>query len=333
MALYICSSGFNLKAQGTGTLNDPGSLTEYRGKNGQTFKFQVTGTDAGSIWGGANGIYTDDSQLGKAAVHAGILKIGESGVVNITIIPGQPAYTGNIQNSISSQSYGNWTGSFRFVKSASENNVLGYQVSADPGSLTEYRNKNGQTFKFRVTGTDTGSIWGGANGIYTDDSQLGKAAVHAGILKIGESGVVNITIIPGQPAYTGNTQNSISSQSYGNWTGSFRFVKSASENKVQGVQVSADPGSLTEYRNKNGQIFKFRVTGTDAGSIWGGANGIYTDDSRLGKAATHAGKLKIGEEGVVTITIIPGQPEYTGNTQNGISSASYGNWTGSFRFE
>ena len=70
--LYICSSGFNLKAQGTGTLNDPGSLTDYRGKNGQTFNFLVKGIDAGSIWGGADGIYTDDSSLGKSAVHAGI---------------------------------------------------------------------------------------------------------------------------------------------------------------------------------------------------------------------------------------------------------------------
>jgi hypothetical protein len=137
----------NLKAQEIIILNDPGGLTEFRNRSGQTFKFRITGTDAGSVWGGVNGIYTDDSRLAKAAVHAGILKIGEAGAVTVTIFPGQASYAGNTQNGISTASYGSWVGSYRFTKSTPENlvsvnNSSGANIPGDPGGLTEYRNKN-----------------------------------------------------------------------------------------------------------------------------------------------------------------------------------------------
>jgi hypothetical protein len=36
--------------------------------------------------------------------------------------------------------------------------------------------------------------------------------------------------------------------------------------------------------------------------------------------------------GNVTYTITPGQSTYTGSTQNGVTSQSYGSWGGSFTF-
>ena len=55
----------------------------------------------------------------------------------------------------------------------------------DPGNLASYRDKVGQTFLFTVTGTTNGTVYG--DGIYTDDSELASAAVHAGILSPGET--------------------------------------------------------------------------------------------------------------------------------------------------
>ena len=64
-------------SQGGTILPDPGNMLKYRANAGQTYSVKVTGTDQGSVWGGADGIYTDDSRLGKAAVHAGLLMVGQ----------------------------------------------------------------------------------------------------------------------------------------------------------------------------------------------------------------------------------------------------------------
>jgi len=330
--VYMLFIGFNLSAQDAGTLSDPGSLTAYRGKNGQTFSFRVTGTDAGSVWGGANGIYTDDSRLGKAAVHAGLLKNGQEGVITVTIMPGQTSYSGNNQNGITTTNYGSWQGSFRFASAPVSVVSTTTTTQNDPGNVAAYRGKNEQSFSFRVTGTDAGSAWGGSNGVYTDDSRLGKAAVHAGILKVGQEGTITIIIMPGQSSYGGNNQNGISTANYGGWQGSFRFASTPVSVETTTNSTQSDPGNLAAFRGKNEQSFSFRVTGTDAGSVWGGSNGVYTDDSRLGKAAVHAGLLKAGQEGVITIIIMSGQASYGGNSQNGITTTNYGSWQGSFRF-
>ncbi|MCB1410839.1 MAG: hypothetical protein KDK22_15635, partial [Rhodobacteraceae bacterium] len=95
----------------------------------------------------------------------------------------------------------------------------------DPGGLTGYRDRVGQTFRFQVTGAETGGLWG--TGTYTDDSRLARAAVHAGLLHVGQSGVVTVQILPGQDRYQGSDQNGAHSSSYGRWNGSYAFVETA----------------------------------------------------------------------------------------------------------
>ncbi len=196
-------------SQGSAILADPGNMTTYRKNNGQTYSVKVTGTDQGSVWGGSNGIYTDDSRLGKAAVHAGLLSIGETGVVKVTILEGQSSgqssYKGSTNYGISTTNYGAYSGSYKFAGSATNKTstvIATGDIITDPGNMTNYRKNNGQTYSVKVTGTDQGSAWGGSNGIYTDDSRLGKAAVHAGLLSIGETGVVKVTILEGQSSRT-----------------------------------------------------------------------------------------------------------------------------------
>ena len=321
--------------------SDPGNMTNYRAKTGQTYSVKVTGTDQGSVWGGADGIYTDDSRLGKAAVHAGLLKVGQEGVVKVTLVAGQQKYTGNTQNGITTTNYGAYSGSYKFAGGATNTtstvNTSSTVITTsgtinDPGSMTSYRKNTGQTYSVKVTGTDQGSVWGGANGIYTDDSRLGKAAVHAGLLKVGQEGVVKVTLVAGQQKYIGNNQNGITTTNYGAYSGSYKFEE-GSGGTLSVAEINKDPGNLVSFRNNNGRVYTVRVTGTDQGSVWGGSDGIYTDDSRLGKAAVHAGLLKVGEEGIIKVYILPGQQKYTGNTQNGISTINYGSYSGSFRFE
>ncbi|MCA9072418.1 MAG: hypothetical protein KDA84_26015, partial [Planctomycetaceae bacterium] len=94
-------------------------------------------------------------------------------------------------------------------------------VNPDPGSLTAYQNRIGQTFYFKVTGTVTGSLWG--TKIYTADSSLSTAAVHAGVLQNGKTGIIKVTMLPGQNSYAGTANiNGTSSSGYGQYPSSYR---------------------------------------------------------------------------------------------------------------
>jgi hypothetical protein len=192
----------------------PTSFDAYQLQIGHTYTFKITGAIDGSIYG--TNIYTDDSDLATAAVHAGVLRIGETKNITVKILSGQASYTGSTQNSITSLSYDAWGRSYLFVDAIPTSDVA-------PSNLITYSDKINQTFSFRVTGALGGSIYG--TNIYTDDSDLATAAVHAGVLRIGETKNITVKICPGQASYTGSMQNGISSLSYDAWTGSYSFMK------------------------------------------------------------------------------------------------------------
>lgn len=93
-----------------GILPDPGALSVQPTDIGKTFLFEVTGSTTGSVWG--TEVYTSDTHLGAAAVHQGLLKPGEKGVLKVKVINGQQQYLGTVKNGVTSQGYGEWTVSF-----------------------------------------------------------------------------------------------------------------------------------------------------------------------------------------------------------------------------
>jgi hypothetical protein len=64
-------------------------------------------------------------------------------------------------------------------------------------------------------------VWG--DGIYTDDSSVCTAAVHAGLITVAEGGRVVIEISAGLDAYEGATANGVTTLPYASWPGSFGF--------------------------------------------------------------------------------------------------------------
>jgi hypothetical protein len=61
-------------------------------------------------------------------------------------------------------------------------------------------------------------VWG--DGLYTKDSPICKASIHAGV--IGKSGgKVKVTVQPGQDSYKGSTKNGITTEKYGSFGGSY----------------------------------------------------------------------------------------------------------------
>src|SRR5262249_15208636 len=95
-------------------------------------------------------------------------------------------------------------------------------LHGDPGELAARLNAS-EVRDYRLAALDEwamaegsvaegGSVWG--TDIYTDDSPLAAVAVHAGVLQVGQKGVVKVTILPGQQSYTGSTRNGVTT---GNW--------------------------------------------------------------------------------------------------------------------
>lgn len=59
-------------------------------------------------------IYTSDSYICLAAMHAGLINVN-GGAVQVIIEKGRPAYRGSLRNQIQSRDYGKYEGSFRLV--------------------------------------------------------------------------------------------------------------------------------------------------------------------------------------------------------------------------
>jgi hypothetical protein len=98
-------------------------------------------------------------------------------------------------------------------------------VRPDPGSLGEFSTADvGRAALFEVVGRADGSAWG--TDVYTSDSRLATAAVHAGAVREGERGLVRVVIVDGTDhTYTGSERNGVATFDYGNYPVAFRIEK------------------------------------------------------------------------------------------------------------
>lgn len=96
-------------------------------------------------------------------------------------------------------------------------------VVADPGNLAGYQNQIGKKLFFKVTGAINGGLYGAD--VYTTDSSLATAAVHAGVLKVGQTGVVRVKMVNPPAAFVGSTQNGVTSSGYGAYPGAYQILK------------------------------------------------------------------------------------------------------------
>ena len=91
------------------------------------------------------------------------------------------------------------------------------------GDLGKYAGNIGKSYRFRITGNVSGSLWG--SDVYTTDSTLEMAAVHAGVLKNGQTGVVKVTIVDPPPTFAGTTRNGVTSSPYMAYPSAFKVSK------------------------------------------------------------------------------------------------------------
>ncbi len=117
---------------------------------------------------------------------------------------------------------------------------------ATANDMTAYSETDiGKIYKMTITGNTGGTIWG--TNIYTNDSYIPKAAVHAGVITAGQTKDVYIKIVEGLNDYPGTTQNGVTSDVWGAWGLSYQFVSEPSSYKA-----TITPGQVEwSYTNPN----------------------------------------------------------------------------------
>jgi hypothetical protein len=113
----------------------------------------------------------------------------------------------------------------RLLKKLASVGLASGPVQPDPGSLVDFGGQIGQTLLFDVAGNRDGPLWG--TDVYTADSNLGTAAVHAGVLRSGEQGVIRVTMVDtgSQPSFQGTNRNGVASASWGPYGLGFRVAR------------------------------------------------------------------------------------------------------------
>jgi hypothetical protein len=206
------------------TIDWNNSASALTGKVGQDFTYQCppNGT-VSNIYG--TDIYTIGSSICSAAVHAGLITAREGGIVRVRVRSGEAFYNGTTRNGISSNRYGRYPGSFTFLNSA------GAPIASEQIQLLDWndsasnlRGKLDQDFTYECPPNGTvASVYG--TDIYTIDSSICSAAVHAGMINTRAGGKVQIRIRPGEAFYNGSTRNGVASNRYGRYDWSFTLIR------------------------------------------------------------------------------------------------------------
>lgn len=107
-----------------------------------------------------------------------------------------------------------------------------YDLATCPTHLGSYEIGTKILCSCTSAATSGGTIWG--TGIYTEDSNPCRAAVHAGALTAASGGKIYILVGPGlsngSNSYISSTQNGITSSSYASWPKSYTIIGAPTSN-------------------------------------------------------------------------------------------------------
>jgi hypothetical protein len=174
-------------------------------------KASVFGTD----------VYTTDSAVCAAAIHAGVLEPRRAGVVTIVIGSGAKSFRGSERNGVTTRGYGAWPYSFTFVTDSAPGtiawNTQWGQIPAQFSDSVAVVCPPGGKLDEIVWGTD----------VYTKDSAICVAAVHAGAITASKGGAIAVRRVPGLREYPATTRFGVSSKRWGAVADAFS-VKTAS---------------------------------------------------------------------------------------------------------
>jgi len=99
----------------------------------------------------------------------------------------------------------------------------GFLASDAPANMVDLCNTVGATYYFRVQGSLDGPVWG--TDVYTGDSTLAPAAVHAGVVKAGQSAIVKVTVVRPPAQYQGSARNGVTSSDFGRYGIAYKLAR------------------------------------------------------------------------------------------------------------
>ena len=119
----------------------------------------------------------------------------------------------------------------------------GFWAQYTPADLRSLETNVGQSFYFEVTGDPNGPIWG--TDVYTSDSALGAACVHAGVLQPGETAIVRVTFVPPLPRFEGTSRNGVATQTWTNgWPGAYEIAPGRKLPEPAPAPADGDPAEV-----------------------------------------------------------------------------------------
>jgi len=184
------------------------------------------------------------------------------------------------------------------------------------------RERKGERFTYTCPANGSLSAVYGTD-VYTDDSAICSAAVHAGLISRQTGGAVTIQIAPGAGSYTSSTRHGVLTSGYGAWRGSFIFVTAEADNSKrgrlpQGLSFNSQTGAFSGTPTELG-TFEISVVATD------GAGNVFEQPFALmvRKLVVTNGLLPdafLGQPYTETLKVAGGQPPYrfSGNPPKGI---------------
>jgi len=133
-------------------------------------------------------------------------------------------------------------------------------ITPAPLPFTPGNNGCGPYQAFTVTGTSGGAIWG--SNPYTDDSTFSSAAVHAGLIDVGETAIIEPYLVDNYPSYAGSTANGVSTYTWGSsWCGYYiRILGTSGETPTPTTTTTTLPPyfnaveNLTAVANQDGSV-------------------------------------------------------------------------------
>lgn len=97
----------------------------------------------------------------------------------------------------------------------------GFLASDAPTTMIDLCDRVGAVYYFRVTGDTNGPLWG--TDVYTGDSALAVAAVHAGLVRPGSAAILRVTVEQPLKAYPGSSRHGVTSHDFGPFGTAYRL--------------------------------------------------------------------------------------------------------------
>jgi hypothetical protein len=167
----------------------------------------------GTVYG--TDVYTAESAVCAAAIHAGVLKPFQAGAVTIVFGSGARSFQGSARNGVTTRSYGPWDYTYTFARDGEPGGIswrtVWNKVPVDFNEPVHVQCPSG--------GRLDGALWG--TGVYTRDSVICVAAVHAGAITAERGGSIVVTRARHTGEFAASTSNGVSSQRYGPFRDAF----------------------------------------------------------------------------------------------------------------